>query len=910
MSLQISNEIFADYLKCEYKAYLKLHDTAGHETEYERLMDGQDAIYRSAALKKLQKDYSSQDILHIARLTPSSLKQGCSLIVDASVEIGGLRSAFHAVKISAKTPCVYEPVLCCRFRKISRKQKLLLTYMAIVLGRLQGKLPTHGYIIYGNRLLTSKVLLKHYVSKADAILQALNAQPSATDEMHPFLNDHCDICEFSQHCRDKALDCDHLSLLRGISLKEIKRHNDRGIFTVHQLSYTFRPRKTPKRAKNPGKPHHFSLQALALRENRIYIHGTPELLSGETDIYFDIEGLPDKDFYYLIGVIVAEKGGISHDFFWADYPQEERGIFARFIESIHKRLPNAQLFHFGAYEMAALKQMKKHLSEELQTHLDAMINRSVNVLSIVHSHVYFPTYSNGLKDIGNILGCKWTDSKASGIQSIIWRQLWEESRRPELKAKLIEYNRQDCMALKRLCDFLSRVTSTEMEDGTDTKCLPKITNTNDLKQTQHKRPIFGKPNFLLEDFQHVNNCAYFDYQREKVFIRANKNFININKRINNKRRIRKRPNKCYEIHCKTCPRCRSRKIKQESEMSKYIIDLKFSKSGVKKWIIKYLSWKYECLSCKYYFISWSWPKSRAVYGHGLKSWCVYHNIARKQSMLQVSHAIGDLFEIYVHRDQLYRFKSSISEYYQGTYKDILKSIVNGSVLHIDETPVNLRSHKGYVWVITSLDRVYYFYKESREASFLTEMLRGFSGVLISDFYSAYDSVSCPQQKCLIHLIRDLNDDLRRNPFDDELKAISKDFGVLLRSIIDTIDRFGLKRRYLQKHKKVTTDFILSVCAQDARSKVAQKYQKRFKKSGSKFFTFLDYDGVPWNNNNAEHAMKWFAKYRRFADGLFSERTLSDFLIILSVFQSCEYNNVNVLQFLLSQETNIDGMYSL
>ena len=215
MTPLINNEIFADYLECHYKAHLKLHNTRGHKTDYERFIDGQDAIYLSAALKKLQKDYSSKDVLHIARLTPFSLRQGCSLIVDSSVEIGGLRSAFHAVKISGKAPLVYEPVLCCRFRKTTRKEKLLLGYMAIVLGRLQGTLPTHGYIIYGNEFRTSKVVLKGYVSKAGAILQALNAQLSATDEIHPFLNDHCGICEYSQQCKNKALDCDHLSLLRG-----------------------------------------------------------------------------------------------------------------------------------------------------------------------------------------------------------------------------------------------------------------------------------------------------------------------------------------------------------------------------------------------------------------------------------------------------------------------------------------------------------------------------------------------------------------------------------------------------------------------------------------------------------------------------------------------------------------------
>jgi hypothetical protein len=39
------------------------------------------------------------------------------------------------------------------------------------------------------------------------------------------------------------------------------------------------------------------------------------------------------------------------------------------------------------------------------------------------------------------------------------------------------------------------------------------------------------------------------------------------------------------------------------------------------------------------------------------------------------------------------------------------------------------------------------------------VLKDFKGVLVSDFYSAYDSMDCPQQKCLIHLMRDLNDDM-------------------------------------------------------------------------------------------------------------------------------------------------------
>ena len=72
------------------------------------------------------------------------------------------------------------------------------------------------------------------------------------------------------------------------------------------------------------------------------------------------------------------------------------------------------------------------------------------------------------------------------------------------------------------------------------------------------------------------------------------------------------------------------------------------------------------------------------------------------------------------------------------------------------------------------------------------------------------------------------------------------------------------------------------------------------KYGSRLFTFLDYDGVPWNNNNAEHAMHSFARVRRFSDGKFTEASIREYLVMLSVTETCKYQNVDTLEFLLAQ----------
>ena len=53
---------------------------------------------------------------------------------------------------------------------------------------------------------------------------------------------------------------------------------------------------------------------------------------------------------------------------------------------------------------------------------------------------------------------------------------------------------------------------------------------------------------------------------------------------------------------------------------------------------------------------------------------------------------------------------------------------------------------------------------------------------------------------LIHLMRDLNNYIYKEPFNREIKEVAQDFAALLKPIIETIDRFGLKARFLKKHK--------------------------------------------------------------------------------------------------------------
>jgi hypothetical protein len=63
--------------------------------------------------------------------------------------------------------------------------------------------------------------------------------------------------------------------------------------------------------------------------------------------------------------------------------------------------------------------------------------------------------------------------------------------------------------------------------------------------------------------------------------------------------------------------------------------------------------------------------------------------------------------------------------------------------------------------------------------------------------------------------------------------------------------------------------------------------------------------VPWNNNNAEHAVKSFVLLRRNISGFSTENGIKEYLVLLSICETCKYKKIDFLDFLRSGETDIE-----
>ena len=385
--------------------------------------------------------------------------------------------------------------------------------------------------------------------------------------------------------------------------------------------------------------------------------------------------------------------------------------------------------------------------------------------------------------------------------------------------------------------------------------------------------------------------------------------------------VRKKKNKKIKIHHRIeiknfiCPFFHGTDVVRDHKKmrTKLLFDLKVIRHGIKGQVVAYTCAQHRCLECASNFhppmfntnpFPQNYKKTDKCL-HSLKSWAMYQHVVHRTSFENLEEMIREYFGLNVRFRDIHAFKSLMAEYYRPTYMSLIKKLTYGHLIHADETEIKLKKSKGYVWVFTSLEEVVFMYKPTREGEFLREWLGDYKGVLVSDFYGAYDSIPCPQQKCLIHLMRDLNNDILKNPFDEELKGLVQEFALLLRPMIETVDRCGLKAHFLCKHQVFVERFYKDLSKRDYQSEMAISYKKRFEKNRDKLFTFLTYDGIPWNNNNAEHAIKQFAHYRIIADGKMTEAGLNNYLVLFSIYQTCVYKGISFFRFLLSGERDLE-----
>jgi len=316
--MPITEKIVDAFLRCEIKAYLKANSISSSPSELTRWQQRVREKYREECYEQLLSGSPAKWCSGTPDLG-SLRSRRYQLILDFVVALDEIHVRLDALMLTrsrtVRLDCPYIPVRCVPAEKLSTNDKLLLAFDAFAFSKAYGKMPRIGRIIHGRNHAVASVSLSVLLRNIQRVLKTIEDQQSNAGSPPVALNKHCAECEFQTRCRQDAVQKDDLSLLTTLSVKEQKKQHDKGIFTVLQLSYTFRP---PTRSVRALPKHYPALKALAIRKNQIHILGTPTFRLPSTPVYIDVEGDPDRDFYYLIGLRVASERRPLRFAYWAD----------------------------------------------------------------------------------------------------------------------------------------------------------------------------------------------------------------------------------------------------------------------------------------------------------------------------------------------------------------------------------------------------------------------------------------------------------------------------------------------------------------------------------------------------------------------------------------------------------------
>ena len=143
--------------------------------------------------------------------------------------------------------------------------------------------------------------------------------------------------------------------------------------------------------------------------------------------------------------------------------------------------------------------------------LNAVLDGSRNLLKSIYASIYFPTFTNGLKDVASYLGFNWSDPTLTGSRAAVFRRQWEIEPSEATKGMLVRYNIEDRRAAQIVADavgWFSTSSSTRRLFNAEPRAH------RDLLKVPYQRTYgpFASPS---PDFHRINKAAYWNYQRER-----------------------------------------------------------------------------------------------------------------------------------------------------------------------------------------------------------------------------------------------------------------------------------------------------------------------------------------------------------------------------------------------------------
>jgi transposase len=257
----------------------------------------------------------------------------------------------------------------------------------------------------------------------------------------------------------------------------------------------------------------------------------------------------------------------------------------------------------------------------------------------------------------------------------------------------------------------------------------------------------------------------------------------------------------------------------------------------------------------------------------------------------------ELYSLKLSRSTILHMESRIAEEFGEYYMRLRDEIRASEVVHLDDTGWPVNGTNNWLWAFVSKAAAWYTVKDTRRRTVVEETLgEDYRGVACSDFYPSFDKLPYRQQKCLIHLLKDLRKPWRRGRRPSpHFRRFERKICRIVQDAVRAHERVDDENTRLRR-KRLLEERVLSLCSRRYTDRDCIRVCKLLRRHWKNLFTFLESKDVHWNNNAVERAIRPSVVVRKNTYGSRSDAGAWNHAVLTTVGETCRMRGMNFMDF--------------
>jgi len=306
----------------------------------------------------------------------------------------------------------------------------------------------------------------------------------------------------------------------------------------------------------------------------------------------------------------------------------------------------------------------------------------------------------------------------------------------------------------------------------------------------------------------------------------------------------------------------------------------------------HVGWSY-CKNCQKE-VSIKNRLSGSKYGPNLHAQVCYWKFSLGLTLGKIQSLLNEQYRLKLSTGLLSGMITRSAKRFEGAYEDLGTSLSSQAFLHGDETSWRNDGNNAWLWSFSNQDVSYYVIDRSRGQKVIDDVLgKSFNGVLVSDFYSAYNGIDCEKKKCWTHLLREFREPKKKYPKNAEIKSYSKQMKRFFRRGLSLQEAHRAGKNIETRFRRLVDDTVCFIF-KNPKHPDLKRLAKRLRKYRNELYVFVKSE-VDATNNAAEREIRPAVLMRKTSYGNRSDQGAENQAILMSMIRTASKSGQNFIQ---------------